>query len=229
MGKSIGAGSTLGAFMGRAEIMDCLPAPAHLFTLGGNAIACAAGNAAFDYDQSEEFQTLYKRNCADIQKELAGLKEKHPDKVAFYRGRGMSWAIGIVKKDEKGNTIPPETAPSKSASALTKKDLSSLPWPKTCSVRSRPSTFPKKTFTKPSPFWTNPSPSWKKEKSLTASSSTATAGKDLPHKKTTASAVVFLFQMRRETVFPKVDAPLRARGSMGHALTRWPRGSVRTG
>lgn len=106
MGKSIGAGLTLGAFMGRAEIMDCLPAPAHLFTLGGNAIACAAGNAAFDYYQSEEFQTIYKRNCADIQKELAGLKEKHPDKVAFYRGRGMSWAIGIVKKDEKGNTIP---------------------------------------------------------------------------------------------------------------------------
>ena len=106
MGKSIGAGLTLGAFMGRAEIMDCLPAPAHLFTLGGNAIACAAGNAAFDYYQSEEFQTIYKRNCADIQKELAALKEKHPDKVAFYRGRGMSWAIGIVKKDEKGNTIP---------------------------------------------------------------------------------------------------------------------------
>lgn len=85
MGKSIGAGLTLGAFMGRAEIMDCLPAPAHLFTLGGNAIACAAGNAAFDYYQSEEFQTIYKRNCADIQKELAALKEKHPDKVAFYR------------------------------------------------------------------------------------------------------------------------------------------------
>ena len=33
--------------------------------------------------------------------------------------------------------------------------------------------------------------------------------------------------MRRETVFPKVDAPLRARGLMGHALTRWPKGSVR--
>lgn len=47
MGKSIGAGFPLGGFMAKAEIMDCLPAPAHLFTLGGNATACAAGVAAF--------------------------------------------------------------------------------------------------------------------------------------------------------------------------------------
>lgn len=60
MGKFIGASLTLGAFMAREEIMNCLKAPAHLFTLGGNAIACAAGNAAFDYMQSEEFQNILK-------------------------------------------------------------------------------------------------------------------------------------------------------------------------
>ena len=57
MGKSVGATLTLGAFMARDEIMDCLPAPAHLFTLGGNSIACAAGIAQFDYLQSEAFLT----------------------------------------------------------------------------------------------------------------------------------------------------------------------------
>lgn len=106
MGKSIGAGLTLGAFMARAEIMDTLPAPAHLFTLGGNALACAAGNAAFDYYRSEEFQHLYQRNCKAIVEEMAALKEKHPDTVAFYRGRGMSYGIGIVKKNEKGESVP---------------------------------------------------------------------------------------------------------------------------
>lgn len=106
MGKSIGAGLTLGAFMARAEIMDVLPAPAHLFTLGGNAIACAAGNAAFDYYQSEQFQTLYKANCKQIVEEMEALKAKHPDTVAFYRGRGMSYGIGIVKKNEKGESVP---------------------------------------------------------------------------------------------------------------------------
>lgn len=106
MGKSIGAGLTLGAFMAREDIMDCLPAPAHLFTLGGNAIACAAGNAAFDYYESDEFQKLYKENCSLIEELLDELKEKHPNRVSFVRGRGMSRSIGIVKKDENGNTVP---------------------------------------------------------------------------------------------------------------------------
>ncbi len=106
MGKSIGAGLTLGAFMARAEIMDCLPAPAHLFTLGGNAIACAAGNAAFDYYQSEEFKKIYASNCRQMEKELKNLRDRHPETVDFYRGRGMSYAIGIVRKNEKGESVP---------------------------------------------------------------------------------------------------------------------------
>ena len=38
MGKSVGASLTLGAFMAKTEIMDCLPAPAHLFTLGATPL-----------------------------------------------------------------------------------------------------------------------------------------------------------------------------------------------
>lgn len=106
MGKSIGAGLTLGAFMARAEIMDCLPAPAHLFTLGGNAIACAAGSAAFDYYESDEFQGLYRSNCRQMEKELEELKGKHPERISFVRGRGMSRAIGIVRRNEKGQLVP---------------------------------------------------------------------------------------------------------------------------
>lgn len=106
MGKSIGAGLTLGAFMARKEIMDSLPAPAHLFTLGGNSIACAAGNAAFDYYQSNEFKSLYRQNCAQIVEEMKSLKKKHPTTVSFYRGRGMSYGIGIVKKDGHDNVMP---------------------------------------------------------------------------------------------------------------------------
>lgn len=106
MGKSIGAGLTLGAFMARAEIMDVLPAPAHLFTLGGNAIACAAGNAAFDYYQSEEFQSTYRRNCEAIRKEMETLRERHPRTVGAYRGRGMSYGIPIVKPGDDGTAVP---------------------------------------------------------------------------------------------------------------------------
>ncbi len=60
MGKSLGASLPLGAFMARSEIMGCLPAPAHLFTLGGNALSCSAGIAAFDYMCSDEFQKILR-------------------------------------------------------------------------------------------------------------------------------------------------------------------------
>lgn len=104
MGKSIGASLTLGAFMARAEIMDCLQAPAHLFTLGGNAIACAAGNAAFDYMQSEEFQAILKRNCDVLQQGFAMLKQKHGDIISTMNGLGLSYGIGIVK-EENGEKV----------------------------------------------------------------------------------------------------------------------------
>ena len=99
MGKSIGASLTLGAFMAKSEIIDCLPAPAHLFTLGANAIACAAGKAAFDYYQTEEFQTLLKNNVALAERKAAELKEKHPQIVSFTRNLGLSMGIGVQKPD----------------------------------------------------------------------------------------------------------------------------------
>ena len=108
MGKSIGASLTLGAFMAPAEIMDCLPAPAHLFTLGGNSIACAAGIAAFDYMQSDEFQALLKDNIALLESLAADLTEKHPGMVKFVRNLGMSMGIGLQNPDgtpdESGDT-----------------------------------------------------------------------------------------------------------------------------
>jgi 4-aminobutyrate aminotransferase len=95
MGKSIGAGTPLGAFMARKEIMDCLPAPAHLFTLGGNPLSCAAGIAAFDYYQTDEFQELLAGNIELIEKLAADLKAAHPDIIEFCRNMGMSMGIGI--------------------------------------------------------------------------------------------------------------------------------------
>ncbi|MBE6939953.1 MAG: aminotransferase class III-fold pyridoxal phosphate-dependent enzyme [Ruminococcaceae bacterium] len=102
MGKSVGASLSLGAFMARSEIMDSLPAPAHLFTLGGNSIACAAGIAAFDYYKSEEFQSILARNTALLEEEAAKLQAKHPELVHFVRSLGMSMGIGICRTLEDG-------------------------------------------------------------------------------------------------------------------------------
>lgn len=107
MGKSVGASLTLGAFMAKSEIMDCLPAPAHLFTLGANAIACSAGIAAFDYMKSDEFQTILKDNTALMQACLEEVCKKHPDVATGTRGIGMSRGLVLTKKDpETGEDVP---------------------------------------------------------------------------------------------------------------------------
>ncbi len=106
MGKSIGAGLAMGAFMARDEIMDCLPAPAHLFTLGANAITCAAGCAAFDRYMSNEFQQMLEENIDCLWEEAGALKEKHPDRIEFVRGIGMSMGIGICRTEEDGTKVP---------------------------------------------------------------------------------------------------------------------------
>ncbi len=105
MGKSIGGGLTLGAFMAREEIMDVLPAPAHLFTLGGNAAACAGGIAAFDFYQTEAFQQQLKSNIEMLWAEAKALQEKNPDLVQFVRGIGMSMGIGICKVLPDGTKV----------------------------------------------------------------------------------------------------------------------------
>lgn len=105
MGKSIGAGLTLGAFMARDEIMNCLPAPAHLFTLGGNAVACAAGSAAFDVYQSDEFQALLKEHIEVLAAEAETLRQRHPDLVQFVRSVGMSMGIGICHTEADGTKV----------------------------------------------------------------------------------------------------------------------------
>ena len=95
MGKSVGASLTLGCFIARSEIIDVLPAPAHTFTLGANALACAAGIAAFDYYYTEEFQTLLQTNI-DLAESCAGeLAHKHSATVRDCRNLGLSMGIEI--------------------------------------------------------------------------------------------------------------------------------------
>ena len=106
MGKSIGGSLTLGAFMAREEIMDCLPAPAHLFTLGGNAAACAAGTAAFDLYQTPAFQKQLQDNIGVLWAEAEALQQKNPDLVQFVRGIGMSMGIGICRTLPDGSQVP---------------------------------------------------------------------------------------------------------------------------
>ncbi len=98
LGKSVGGGLTLGAFMGKAEIMDCLPAPAHLFTLGGNAIACKAGcEMVREMKETDLFAQVDKKG-ADIMAFFKELGEQYGI-VGEVRGLGLSIGVEIIDKE----------------------------------------------------------------------------------------------------------------------------------
>jgi 4-aminobutyrate aminotransferase len=48
VGKSLASGLPLSAVIGRAEIMNSLGSPAHVFTTAGNPVSCASANATLD-------------------------------------------------------------------------------------------------------------------------------------------------------------------------------------
>lgn len=102
LGKSAGAGFPLSAFLARREILECLPAPAHLFTMGGHALACAAGIAAFDYYKTDAFQTMLAQHTATLEAEAHALMARHPDMVQFVRNLGMSMSISICRTEPDG-------------------------------------------------------------------------------------------------------------------------------
>ncbi|MDR1126202.1 MAG: aminotransferase class III-fold pyridoxal phosphate-dependent enzyme [Deltaproteobacteria bacterium] len=102
MGKSIGGGLTLGAFMAKAEIMECLPAPAHLFTLGANAIACAAGSAQFDVIKEMLDGPALGNITAVMNQCLAKLKQDHPRVVGKISGANMSRGVYITLNGHDG-------------------------------------------------------------------------------------------------------------------------------
>lgn len=106
IGKSAGAGFPLGAFIGRADMMEALPAPAHLFTLGGNAVSCAAGIAQFDYMQTEEFQNVLKENTKIMNDCLERICSRYSDVAYSTSGINMSKALIIKKRDESGAMVP---------------------------------------------------------------------------------------------------------------------------
>lgn len=95
VGKSLASGLPLSAVIGRAEIMDSLGAPAHLFTTSGNPVTTAAAMATLDIIEDEQ---LVQRS-ADLGKEAKEFFEAEQAKYDFIgqcRMYGLDGGIDIV-------------------------------------------------------------------------------------------------------------------------------------
>ncbi len=99
--KGIGNGFALGGVVGRAEVMNAVPAIS-FSTFGGNPLSAAAGNAVLDYVLDHDLQANAKRVGTILLDGLRAATASSPV-VAEVRGRGLMIGIEFVRP---GGTDP---------------------------------------------------------------------------------------------------------------------------
>jgi 4-aminobutyrate aminotransferase len=99
--KGIGNGFALGGVIGRAEVMDAVPAIS-FSTFGGNPVSTAAGNAVLDYLLDHDLQANAERVGTILLDGLRAAAASTPI-VGQVRGRGLMIGIEFVRP---GTTEP---------------------------------------------------------------------------------------------------------------------------
>lgn len=102
LGKALGGGMPLGAFIADKKIMDSLtsnPVLGHINTFGGHPVCCAAGLAAMQF--------LLEENIIKevFEKEKLFLKNLHHPKIKNIRSRGLMIALEFKDFDENKKVI----------------------------------------------------------------------------------------------------------------------------
>ncbi|PTL17991.1 aspartate aminotransferase family protein [Staphylococcus gallinarum] len=94
-GKSLAGGLPMSAIVGRAEIMDYLDAPAHLFTTGANPVSCEAALATLSMIEDQNLLQASKDKGAYVRKRMDQWVNQYAA-VGDVRGKGLSIGIDIV-------------------------------------------------------------------------------------------------------------------------------------
>ncbi|MDP4284831.1 MAG: aspartate aminotransferase family protein [Bacteroidota bacterium] len=102
LGKALGGGMPLGAFIADKKIMDSLtnnPMLGHINTFGGHPVCCAAGFAAMDFLLEEKIIRQV------FEKETLFLKNLHHPKIKKIRSRGLMMALEFNNFEENKKVI----------------------------------------------------------------------------------------------------------------------------
>jgi len=102
LGKALGGGMPLGAFIADKKIMDCLthhPVLGHINTFGGHPVCCAAGHAAFEY--------LLKENITETVFDKEALFRRHLDisGMKSIRSKGLMIALEFESYEDNKKVI----------------------------------------------------------------------------------------------------------------------------
>lgn len=100
VGKSLASGMPLSALIGRAEIMDALDSPAHVFTTAGNPVCTAAAHATLDVIAEEK---LVERSAelGKVAEAFFSRMQERFDFIGDVRLYGLNGGIDIVDKSGK--------------------------------------------------------------------------------------------------------------------------------
>jgi 4-aminobutyrate aminotransferase len=96
MGKSLGAGLPLSAIIGRAEIMDSMGSPAHLFTMSGNATLAAVAAEQIKIIQEQDLLENARKMGRYLKTRLNAMKSAYPF-IGEVRGLGLSIGVDLVE------------------------------------------------------------------------------------------------------------------------------------
>ena len=102
LGKALGGGMPLGAFIADKKIMDSFtnnPVLGHINTFGGHPVCCAAGKAAMEF--------LLEENVINdvFEKEKIFLENLHDTNIKNIRSRGLMIALEFENFDQNKNVI----------------------------------------------------------------------------------------------------------------------------
>ncbi len=102
LGKAIGGGLPMGAFMSSREILSTFyqPSKSHITTFGGNAVVCAASKATIEYMIRENLPARAAERGEQLMEGLRALQSRF-DVVKDVRGKGL--LIGL-ELDDPGRT-----------------------------------------------------------------------------------------------------------------------------
>jgi acetylornithine/N-succinyldiaminopimelate aminotransferase len=99
--KALGGGFPIGACLATAEAAKGMTVGAHGSTFGGNPLAMAVGNAAFDEIVKPELLDNVREVAGYLTQQLSGLKDRYPDVIADIRGKGLLVGVKVIPNNRE--------------------------------------------------------------------------------------------------------------------------------
>ena len=98
MAKGLGNGLSIGAVMGRAEVIDSISGNLHVSTFGGNHVSTAGALANIEYILEHDLQRNADEVGGYLKDRLIKMSEGNPA-VAEVRGRGLMLGVELIGPD----------------------------------------------------------------------------------------------------------------------------------